>query len=195
MIQNKRLILRNRTFRQLLELVEEFIQSCYLCILCWAWIYFKSTRVSFGKENWIWIKAWKNAFKDILEPMRMTGTHKNTLKTCLSLTSFNLTVVGDLQEKWIFIIMLHAHLAQDREMMRRRSGWRLRGCKSTIRWASRSAATHVSCTVTGALHQPAGQKNVATWWQLPSKGCTILFMVDPSPEQYRETNSESQISS
>ncbi|XP_061014290.1 uncharacterized protein LOC133067021 [Dama dama] len=29
-IQNKRLILRNRTLRQLLELVEEFIQSCYL---------------------------------------------------------------------------------------------------------------------------------------------------------------------
>ena len=89
--------------------------------------------MSFGKENWIWIKAWKNAFKDILEPIRMTGTHKNTLKTCLSLTSFNLTVVGDLQEKWIFIIMLHAHLAQDREMMRKRSGWRLRSCKSTIR--------------------------------------------------------------
>ena len=51
----------------------------------------------------------KLAFKDILELMRMTGTHKNTLKTCLSLTSFSLTVVGDLQEKWIFITMLHAH--------------------------------------------------------------------------------------
>ena len=102
----------------------------------------------------------KLAFKDILELMRMTGTHKSTLKTCLSLTSFNLTVVGGLQEKWIFITILHAHLAQDRGMMRRRSGWRLRSCKSTIRWASRSAATHMSCTVTGALHQPAGQKKM-----------------------------------
>ena len=50
-------------------------------------------------------------------------------------------------------------LAQDREMMRRRSGWRLRSCKS-IRWASSSAATRVSCTVTGALHQPAGHKKM-----------------------------------
>ena len=64
----------------------------------------------------------KLAFKDLLELMRMTGTHKNTLKTCLSLTSSNLMVVGDLQEKWIFITMLHAHLAQDRGMMSRRSG-------------------------------------------------------------------------
>ena len=39
----------------------------------------------------------KLAFKDILEPMRMIGTHKDTLKTCLSLTSFNLMVMGDLQ--------------------------------------------------------------------------------------------------
>ena len=45
----------------------------------------------------------KLAFKDILEPMRMIGTHKDKLKTCLSLTSFNLMVVGDLQEKRIFI--------------------------------------------------------------------------------------------
>ena len=51
-------------------------------------------------------------------------------------------------------------LAQDRGMMRRRSGWRLRSCKSTIRWASRSTATCVSCTVTGALHQPAGHKKM-----------------------------------
>ena len=51
----------------------------------------------------------KLAFKDILEPMRMIGTHKDKLKTCLSLTSFNLMVVGDLQEKRIFITMLHAH--------------------------------------------------------------------------------------
>ena len=39
----------------------------------------------------------KLAFKDILELMRMTETHKNTLNTCLSLTSFNLMVMGDLQ--------------------------------------------------------------------------------------------------
>ena len=97
----------------------------------------------------------KLTFKDIVEPMRTIGTHKDTLKTCLSLTSFNLTVMGDLQEKWIFTIMLHAHLAQYG-----RSGWRSRSCKLTIRWASRSAAIRVSCTVTRALHQPAGHKKM-----------------------------------
>ena len=73
-------------------------------------------------------KYGKLTFKDIVEPMRTIGTHKDTLKTCLSLTSFNLTVMGDLQEKWIFTIMLHAHLAQYG-----RSGWRSRSCKLTIR--------------------------------------------------------------
>ena len=37
-------------------------------------------------------------------------------QTCLSLTSFSLTIVGDLEEKWVsFAIMLHTYLAQDKE--------------------------------------------------------------------------------
>ena len=51
----------------------------------------------------------KLAFKDILEPMRMTGTHKNTLKTCLSLTSFSLTVVGDLRRSG-YLSPCHMHI-------------------------------------------------------------------------------------
>ena len=131
----------------------------------------------------------KLTFKDILEPMRTIGTHRDILKMCLSLTSFNLMVVGDLQEKWIFIIMLHAHLAQDREMMMRRSGWRLRSCMSTIRWASRSAATRVSCTVTGPLHQPAGHKKM---WLLYDNYLLNLkqSFLWPTPTQ---NNTETQI--
>ena len=37
-------------------------------------------------------------------------------QTCLSLTSFSLTILGDLEEKWVsFAITLHAYLAQDKE--------------------------------------------------------------------------------
>ena len=37
-------------------------------------------------------------------------------QTCLSLTSFSLTIVGDFEEKWVsFAITLHAYLAQDKE--------------------------------------------------------------------------------
>ena len=37
-------------------------------------------------------------------------------QTCLSLTSFSLTILGDLEEKWVsFAIMLHTYLAQDKE--------------------------------------------------------------------------------
>ena len=39
-----------------------------------------------------------------------------TTKTCLSLTSFSLTIVGDFEEKWeTFAILLHAYFAQDKE--------------------------------------------------------------------------------
>ena len=69
----------------------------------------------------------KLTFKDIVEPMRTIGTHKYTLKTWLSLTSFNLTVMGDLQEKWIFIITPRQR-DEEEEI-----GWRLRSCKSTVR--------------------------------------------------------------
>ena len=52
----------------------------------------------------------------------------------LFVTSFSLTMVGDLQEKWVsFAITLHAYLVQDKEKMRRRSGGRWRSCESTIR--------------------------------------------------------------
>ena len=37
-------------------------------------------------------------------------------QTCLSLTSFSLTILGDLEEKWVsFAIMLHTYMAQDKE--------------------------------------------------------------------------------
>ena len=37
-------------------------------------------------------------------------------RTCLSFTSFSLTILGDLEEKWVsFAIMLHTYLAQDKE--------------------------------------------------------------------------------
>ena len=37
-------------------------------------------------------------------------------QTCLSLTSFSLTILGDLEEKWVsFAIMLHAYLAQEKD--------------------------------------------------------------------------------
>ena len=54
-------------------------------------------------------------------------------KTCLSLTSLGLTVVGELQEKWMsFAIMLHAYLVSYKENMSKVSAGRSRGFKSTI---------------------------------------------------------------
>ena len=56
--------------------------------------------------------------------MDKTVTHKVILnyedtwnpQRLVCLTSFSLTILGDLEEKWLsFAIMLHAHLAQDKE--------------------------------------------------------------------------------
>ena len=52
-------------------------------------------------------QVWK--YVKTMEPTRHS-------KTCLSLTSLALTVVSELQEKWMsFAIMLHAYLIQDKD--------------------------------------------------------------------------------
>ena len=61
-------------------------------------------------------------------------------QTCLSLTCFSLTILGDLEEKWVsFAIMLHTYLAKKKKM-RRTSNGKWRSYESTIRWASSAAA-------------------------------------------------------
>ena len=69
-------------------------------------------------------KAWTSCdmYMRTVEPTRHT-------KTRLSLTSFRLTVMGELQK---FAIMLQAYLVKDKDNMSKRSGGRLRSCESTI---------------------------------------------------------------
>ena len=60
------------------------------------------------KESWMWTKAGTNC--DVWKYMKTMESARHS-KACLSLTSFSLTVGGDLQEKWMsFSIMLHAYL-------------------------------------------------------------------------------------
>ena len=69
-------------------------------------------------------KAWTSCdmYMRTVEPTRHT-------KTRLSLTSFRLTVMGELQK---FAIMLQAYLVKDKDNMSKRSGGMLRSCESTI---------------------------------------------------------------
>ena len=59
-------------------------------------------------------------------------------KTCLSLTSFRLTVMGELQKFAIKdkekenIVKDKENIVKDKENMSKRSGGRLRSCESTI---------------------------------------------------------------
>ena len=80
---------------------------------------------------------------DVLEPWRWWSPQRH-IKTCLGLTSLRFTVVGDLRNRCGLASCLHTYLAQDKEKMRRRFGWKWRGCESTIKWAIRSAVTRVS---------------------------------------------------
>ena len=69
-------------------------------------------------------KAWTSCdmYMRTVEPTRHT-------KTRLSLTSFRLTVLGELKK---FAVMLQAYLVKDKENMSKRSGGRSRSCESTI---------------------------------------------------------------
>ena len=69
-------------------------------------------------------KAWTSCdmYMRTVEPTRHTKTH-------LSLTSFRLTVMGELQK---FAIMLQAYLVKDKENMSKKSSGRSRSCESTI---------------------------------------------------------------
>jgi len=69
-------------------------------------------------------KAWTNCdmYMRTVEPTRHTNTR-------LSLTSFRLTVMGELQK---FAVMLQAYSVKDKENMSKKSGGRARSCESTI---------------------------------------------------------------
>ena len=69
-------------------------------------------------------KAWTSCdmYMRTMDPTRHTNTH-------LSLTSFRLTVLGELKK---FAVMLQAYLVKDKENMSKRSGGRSRSCESTI---------------------------------------------------------------
>ena len=71
-------------------------------------------------------KAWTDCdmYMRTMEPTRHT-------KTCLSLTFFRLTVMGELQ-KFAIKEKDKENMVKDKENMSKRSGGRSRSCESTI---------------------------------------------------------------
>ena len=62
--------------------------------------------------------------------MRTLGTHKDL---SVSPPSVSITILGDLEEKWVsFAIMLHTYLAKKKKM-RRTSNGKWRSYESTVR--------------------------------------------------------------
>ena len=152
-------------------------KNCYICIWCWPWIHCKSTReVLWSKVGCGQKHGQTVACMEIYED---NGTHKVHWNSSFSLTSFSVTVLGDLQEKWMsFAIMLQAYLVKDKDNMSKRSGGRS-SYESTINWTTWSAATLWVAIVPGALHQPVEHRNMATTWQVPSKSYADLFHGQP----------------
>ena len=118
-------------------------------------------------------KAWTDCdmYMRTMEPTRHT-------KTRLSLTSFRLTIMGELQ-KFAIKDKDKENMVKDKENMSKRSGGRSRSCESTISWTIRPAATLWVAIVSGALNQPTEPRNMTASSQVPPKSYINLFHGQP----------------